>query len=217
MLPEPLWGAAADAGLEVVTLTGHDLDVGFNDPANHSTVSRAVSRMIDDAASASIANVIVFSGKRGAADDAAAIEHCVTGLAPLAGYAENAAGHAAARNAEQQDRSSRCAVRPQRLGTRGGTSRRFARVAPAIRLLSHADHGRRSVAHAEGESRLHRAHSYRRRAGTARPRRPAGSELARHRGTVAASELCRVGRARVHSARRSARRASAGVRHLQPH
>ncbi len=52
MLPEPLWGAAADAGLEVVTLTGHDLDVGFNDPANHSSVSRAVSSMIDDAASA---------------------------------------------------------------------------------------------------------------------------------------------------------------------
>jgi hydroxypyruvate isomerase len=87
MLPEPLWGAAADAGLAVVTLTGHDLDVGFNDPANHSTVSRAVSSMIDDAASAHIPNVIVFSGKRGAADDAAAIEHCVAGLTPLAGYA----------------------------------------------------------------------------------------------------------------------------------
>src|SRR4029453_16415814 len=87
MLPEPLWGAAADAGLQVVTLTGHDLDVGFNDPANHSTVSRAVSNMIDDAASAHITNVIVFAGKRGADDDAVAIEHCVTGLAPLAAYA----------------------------------------------------------------------------------------------------------------------------------
>ncbi len=89
MLPEPLWGAAADAGLEVVTLTGHDLDVGFNDPSNHATVSRAVSGMIDGAASAHVPCVIVFSGKRGEASDAAAIGHCAAGLAPLAEYARS--------------------------------------------------------------------------------------------------------------------------------
>ena len=87
MLPESLWGVAADAGLAVVTLTGHDLDVGFNDPANHPVVSRAVSDMIDNAARAAAPFVIVFSGRRGTADDAAAIDHCVAGLAPLAQYA----------------------------------------------------------------------------------------------------------------------------------
>ena len=72
MLPESLWGAAADAGLEVVTLTGHDLNVGFNDPANHSAVSRAATEVVDCAASARVPYVIVFSGRRGAASDAAA-------------------------------------------------------------------------------------------------------------------------------------------------
>jgi len=89
MLPEPLWGAAADAGLALVTLTGHDLDVGFNDPANHPAVSRAVTNVVDSAARAQVPFVIVFSGKRGVADDAAAIGHCVAGLAPVAAYAHS--------------------------------------------------------------------------------------------------------------------------------
>ena len=89
MLPEPLWGAAEKAGLALVTLTGHDLDVGFNDPANHLAVSRAVSGTIDSAARANAPYVIVFSGRRGATDDAAAIEHCAAGLAPLAAYAQS--------------------------------------------------------------------------------------------------------------------------------
>jgi len=89
MLPEPLWRAAGDAGLEVVTLTGHDLDVGFNDPANHSAVSKQVTKMIDTASVGRVPCVIVFSGKRGAASDAAAVGHCAAGLAPLAEYARS--------------------------------------------------------------------------------------------------------------------------------
>ena len=89
MLPESLWGAAADAGLEVVTLTGHDLNVGFNDPANHSAVSRAATEVVDCAASARVPYVIVFSGRRGAASDSAAIEHCAAGLARLAEHARS--------------------------------------------------------------------------------------------------------------------------------
>ena len=59
MLPEPLWHAAANAGLEVVTLTGHDLDVGFNDPANHAGVSQTASKTIDTACAGEVPYVIV--------------------------------------------------------------------------------------------------------------------------------------------------------------
>jgi hydroxypyruvate isomerase len=89
MLPEPLWRAAADAGLEVVTQTGHDLDVGFNDPSNHAGVSQTVSNMIDAASAGNVPYVIVFSGKRGEAPDAAAVGHCAAGLTPLAEYARS--------------------------------------------------------------------------------------------------------------------------------
>ncbi len=89
MLPESLWRAAADAGLEVVTLTGHDLDVGFNDPANHAAVSQTVSNMIDAAAAGKVPYVIVFSGRRGEASDAAAVGHSAAGLTLLAEYARS--------------------------------------------------------------------------------------------------------------------------------
>ncbi len=89
MLPEELWPAARAAGLELVTLTGHEIEVGFNDPANHRAVGDEVRRSIEQAAAAGIPFVIVFAGNRGAYGDEDAKAHCADGLAPLA---EAAAG-----------------------------------------------------------------------------------------------------------------------------
>ena len=88
MLPEALWPAAASAGLEVVTLTGHELDRGFNDKANHADLTRTVEASIDTAVRGGIPFVIVFSGKRCGICDSAAMDHCVEGLAPLAATAQ---------------------------------------------------------------------------------------------------------------------------------
>ncbi len=90
MLPPELWPAARDAGLELVTLTGHDLRTGFNDVANHARLFDKVRGAVDVAAANGVHSVIVFGGDRYGADDAAAIDRCVEGLAPLAGYADAA-------------------------------------------------------------------------------------------------------------------------------
>ncbi len=45
--------------------------------------------MIDAASAGNVPYVIVFSGKRGEASDAAAVGHCAAGLAPLAEYARS--------------------------------------------------------------------------------------------------------------------------------
>ena len=48
MLPEALWPVARDAGLSLVTLTGHALERGFNDPALHASLADEVRRNIAD-------------------------------------------------------------------------------------------------------------------------------------------------------------------------
>jgi len=50
MLPEALWPVAKDAGLSLVTLTGHTLERGFNDPSPHAALADEVRRNIDSAA-----------------------------------------------------------------------------------------------------------------------------------------------------------------------
>ena len=83
MLPDELWPVAADVGIEQVTITGHDIEVGFNDPANHPMLHDRVAERIDAAALNSIPMVIVFSGNRGDIADADGINACVDGLGPL--------------------------------------------------------------------------------------------------------------------------------------
>lgn len=88
MLPEPLWPMARDCGLELVNLTGHKLEEGFNDPARHAALRTEVRRKIDRAAEAGVQAVIVFAGSRhGAGADAHAIAACVDGLGPVVDHA----------------------------------------------------------------------------------------------------------------------------------
>jgi len=91
MLPEPLWPIARDAGLSLVTLTGHTLERGFNDPARHEALADEVRRNIDAAAAGGVEAVIVFSGDRiGDGADGPAIQACIEGLAPVVAHAEAA-------------------------------------------------------------------------------------------------------------------------------
>ena len=91
MLPEDLWPIAQDQGLSIVTLTGHKLEEGFNDPARHPALQAEVRRNIDAAAKGGCEQVIVFAGNRfGDGDDERAIAACVEGLAPVVADAESA-------------------------------------------------------------------------------------------------------------------------------
>lgn len=91
MLPQAHWPIARDLGLELVTVTGHKLEEGFNDPARHAGLQGDVRRMIDTAAEGGALAVIVFAGNRfGDGDDDRAIAACVEGLAPMAAHAHGA-------------------------------------------------------------------------------------------------------------------------------
>lgn len=91
MLPEALWPVARDAGLSLVTLTGHTLERGFNDPSLHAALADEVRRNIDTAAAGGCEAVIVFSGDRiGDGSDGPAIAACIEGLAPVVAHAEKA-------------------------------------------------------------------------------------------------------------------------------
>jgi len=91
MLPQDLWPVARDAGLSLVTLTGHTLEEGFNDPSRHAALADEVRRNIDAAAAGGVEQVIVFSGNRiGDGADGPAIEACIQGLAPVVAHAEAA-------------------------------------------------------------------------------------------------------------------------------
>jgi hydroxypyruvate isomerase len=91
MLPEPLWPLARDHGLELVNLTGHALEHGFNDPARHAALTDEVRRKIDLAAKSHVGAVIVFAGSRfGDGADEPAIRACVEGLGPIVEHARDA-------------------------------------------------------------------------------------------------------------------------------
>jgi len=91
MLPQDLWPLARDAGLKIVTETGHKLEEGFNDPSRHAALQTEVRRRIDAAAESGVDAVIVFAGNRfGDASDERAIEACVTGLEPVVAHAQAA-------------------------------------------------------------------------------------------------------------------------------
>ncbi|MBW0151398.1 MAG: TIM barrel protein [Phenylobacterium sp.] len=91
MAPEALWPAARNAGLALVTLTGHQpLEVGFNDRDNHLKLQDKVRASIALAQTHGVEKVIVFSGDRKGRADAEGIANTVEGLAPLAQEAEAA-------------------------------------------------------------------------------------------------------------------------------
>lgn len=89
MLPENLWPVARDLGLSLVTMSGHALETGFNDPAHHDALKQEVFRNIDSAAAGGVDAVIVFAGSRfGDGADAPAIAACVEGLGPVVAHAQ---------------------------------------------------------------------------------------------------------------------------------
>lgn len=91
MLPPQLWPLARELGLSIVTVTGHKLEEGFNDPARHGALSDHVRRMIDAAAEGGAEAVIVFAGNRfGDGDDERAVAACVEGLGPVVEHAQGA-------------------------------------------------------------------------------------------------------------------------------
>ena len=91
MLPQAYWPLARDAGLKIVTETGHKLEEGFNDPARHAGLQADVRRKIDAAAEGGVEAVIVFAGDRfGDGSDDRAIEACATGLGPVVSHAADA-------------------------------------------------------------------------------------------------------------------------------
>ncbi|ODT62918.1 MAG: hypothetical protein ABS77_05500 [Phenylobacterium sp. SCN 69-14] len=88
MLPQAHWPIARDLGLDIVTVTGHRLEEGFNDPARHAALQGEVRRGLDEAARGGAQALIVFAGNRfGDGDDERAIAACVEGLRPLAAHA----------------------------------------------------------------------------------------------------------------------------------
>jgi hydroxypyruvate isomerase len=91
MLPDKLWPVARDLGLSLVTISGHALEVGFNDPARHDALREEVFRKIDAAAKGGVDAVIVFAGSRfGDGADAPAVVACVDGLGPVVAHAQKA-------------------------------------------------------------------------------------------------------------------------------
>lgn len=90
MAPEALWPAARDAGLDLVTLTGHQpLEIGFNDRRNHPALQDKVRASIALAQARGVEKVIVFSGNRDGRSDADGIAATIEGLAPLADEAQS--------------------------------------------------------------------------------------------------------------------------------
>lgn len=91
MLPQDYWPLARDAGLKIVTETGHKLEEGFNDPSRHAALQTEVRHRIDAAAEGGVDAVIVFAGNRfGDGADDRAIEACVTGLEAVVAHAQGA-------------------------------------------------------------------------------------------------------------------------------
>ncbi len=74
MAPKEHWPALRNAGLTMVSITGHRLaGGGLNDPAAFQEVERSILAALDDAIEWGIPYVICFSGNRdGRTDDAAA-------------------------------------------------------------------------------------------------------------------------------------------------
>lgn len=91
MLPEAHWPIARDVGLELVNVTGHKLEEGFNNPSRHAALANEVRLKIDSAAEGGVEAVIVFAGDRfGDGDDDRAIAACVEGLGPVVSHAAGA-------------------------------------------------------------------------------------------------------------------------------
>ena len=91
LLPSELWGAARDAGLQIVSHAGHDMGMGLNDPVQHARIAGEIETALALAVQNNIPNLIVFSGVRrpGFSDDEGRA-HTADGLRRMARAAEDA-------------------------------------------------------------------------------------------------------------------------------
>ncbi len=92
LLPPTLWGAAKEAGLQIVAHIGHEsIGSGFNDPAQHPRITAEIHASLALAARSGVSNLVVFSGNRrpGVSDDEGA-KHTADGLRRVAQAAEDA-------------------------------------------------------------------------------------------------------------------------------
>jgi len=88
MIPSRLFDAAQAAGLEIVNLTGHAIEKGMNRREHHAEIIELLQRCIEQAASARVAEIIVFSGNREGQTDDEGIESCVRCLREILPVAE---------------------------------------------------------------------------------------------------------------------------------
>ena len=84
------WETVRKYGLECSLGTDvfADIQNGFNDVKNHSSLQRNYRDLINKASNAGIKRVIVFSGNRNGKSDNEGIENCAVGLDPLVKLAE---------------------------------------------------------------------------------------------------------------------------------
>ena len=83
------WAVANDSGLKVSmgypARRDNFITMGFNDPANHSTLLKELETTIPLAKQAGVANVItMFGNRKPGIDDSQAINNCVAGLSKIA-------------------------------------------------------------------------------------------------------------------------------------
>lgn len=90
MIPEELWSAVKDSGLQIATMGGHkSLTDGLNKLSNHNRIEDELKANIDKAKANNIHALIVFSGNRYGVPDAESVQICADGLNRVKKYAED--------------------------------------------------------------------------------------------------------------------------------
>jgi hydroxypyruvate isomerase len=90
MIDPSRWGAAASAGLPLVTMAASGMQDGLNKAVNREKLSASIRESIAQAKSAGIPIVVVFSGNRQDQPDAEGMTSCVRAFKDLARSAESA-------------------------------------------------------------------------------------------------------------------------------
>lgn len=91
LAPPEYWDAIRDAGLDLVSVRGHnDITNGLNDPSQHDRIERELLDRLRLAQHYEIGALICFSGERKGLDDATGIANTIAGLQRVAKAAEDA-------------------------------------------------------------------------------------------------------------------------------
>ncbi len=84
------WDVLKRNGLDSSMCNGAEISLteGWNNPQFHSTLVKNYMEHIEQVAAAGYKNLICFSGNRNGMDDETGMQHCVTGLKKILGFAE---------------------------------------------------------------------------------------------------------------------------------